>query len=120
MDLNPRSLRSCWFESRPPHHPLQTTNSGVRSSPAFRDFLPETDDNLNEVALAGDRLIVSYLVDAKTEVKRFRILAVQFRIGAGLLDDEDVHAQPQQRVEFDGGEAIQPPHVDVIDSGGCQ
>ena len=41
--------------------------------PTFTDFMPETDANLNEVVLLGDRLIVSYLVDAKTEVKRFRL-----------------------------------------------
>ncbi|NKE45315.1 S9 family peptidase [Roseomonas frigidaquae] len=41
--------------------------------PGFTDLVPEQEDVLNDVALLGDRLIVLYLADAKTQVKRFRL-----------------------------------------------
>jgi hypothetical protein len=42
------------------------------------------------------------------------VVAIEFRIRAVLLDDEDVDAQFQHVVELDGGELLEPPHVDGI------
>ncbi|MGV6871892.1 prolyl oligopeptidase family serine peptidase [Pseudochelatococcus sp. B33] len=42
--------------------------------PVFTDLIPEREDAvLRFGAFIGDRLIVSYMVDAKTEVKRYRL-----------------------------------------------
>jgi prolyl oligopeptidase len=43
------------------------------AQPIFIDLVPEKDAVLNDSALVGGRLIVSYLVDAKTQVERYRL-----------------------------------------------
>ena len=43
------------------------------AEPAFVELVPEKEGVLNEAALLGGRSIASYLVDAKTEVERFRL-----------------------------------------------
>ncbi|BBK42584.1 prolyl endopeptidase [Allostella vacuolata] len=43
------------------------------AEPAFVDLVPEKDGVLNDAALLGGRIIASYLVDAKTEVERYRL-----------------------------------------------
>jgi prolyl oligopeptidase len=40
------------------------------ANPVFTDFLPEQDAILNDGKLLGGRLLLSYLVDVKTEVRR--------------------------------------------------
>ena len=39
----------------------------------FKNLLPEDDDILQQAHLVGDRLFVAYLVDAKTEVRVFKL-----------------------------------------------
>jgi prolyl oligopeptidase len=41
--------------------------------PGFAELIPEQDAVLSDASLLGDRLIVSYMVDAKTEVRRHRL-----------------------------------------------
>ena len=53
-------------------------------------------------------------VDQQPQVQGRHVLAVEFGIGAGLFHDENVHAQPEQRVEFGGGEFLQPPDIDTV------
>jgi hypothetical protein len=36
--------------------------------------------------------------------RRLQVAAVELRVGALLLDDEDVDAQPAQAVDLDGGQ----------------
>ncbi len=43
------------------------------AEPQFRDVVPEKEAVLSSASLLGDRLIASYLVDAKTEVERFKL-----------------------------------------------
>lgn len=43
------------------------------AKPDFKDLIPEKEAILSGVSLIGERLIVSYLVDAKTEVRRFEL-----------------------------------------------
>lgn len=40
---------------------------------AFVELVPEQDGTLSDAVLLGGRLIVSYLVDAQTEVRRYRL-----------------------------------------------
>ena len=44
--------------------------------------------------------------------------AVRVEEDAVLLDDEDVHAQLEERIELGGGERVHPPHVDAV--GRCR
>lgn len=43
------------------------------AEPEFTDLVAETNSVLNSASLLGERLIVSYLVDAKTKVERFKL-----------------------------------------------
>jgi prolyl oligopeptidase len=43
------------------------------AKPAFKDFVPEGSAFLNDAHLVGDRFLVSYLLDVKTEVRRYRL-----------------------------------------------
>jgi prolyl oligopeptidase len=43
------------------------------AEPTFTDLIAEKDAVLNDAALLGGRLIVSYLVDAKTRAERYRL-----------------------------------------------
>ncbi|MBW4629752.1 MAG: prolyl oligopeptidase family serine peptidase [Brasilonema octagenarum HA4186-MV1] len=43
------------------------------ADPVFTDFLPEQEAILNDGKLIGGRLFLSYLVDVKTEVRRYKL-----------------------------------------------
>jgi prolyl oligopeptidase len=43
------------------------------ADPGFVELVPEQDATVSDAVLLGGRLIVAYLVDAQTEVKRFRL-----------------------------------------------
>jgi prolyl oligopeptidase len=43
------------------------------ANPVFTDFLPEQDAILNDGKLIGGRLLLSYLVNVKTEVRRYKL-----------------------------------------------
>jgi prolyl oligopeptidase len=43
------------------------------ADPEFVELVPEQDATLSDAVLLGGRLIVSYLVDAQTEVRRYRL-----------------------------------------------
>ena len=43
------------------------------ADPAIADVVPEQDVVLNEASLVGGRLLLSYLVDVKTEVRRYTL-----------------------------------------------
>ncbi|MEH2387393.1 MAG: prolyl oligopeptidase family serine peptidase [Nostoc sp.] len=43
------------------------------ADPVVRDVVPEQDAVLNKASLAGGRLLISYLVDVKTEVRRYTL-----------------------------------------------
>ncbi len=43
------------------------------ADPIFTDFLPKQDAILNDVKLLGGKLLFSYLVDVKTEVRRYNL-----------------------------------------------
>jgi prolyl oligopeptidase len=43
------------------------------ADPVFTDVVPEQDSVLNGVSLVGGRLLLSYLVDVKTEVRRYTL-----------------------------------------------
>ena len=43
------------------------------AAPVLKDVVPEQDSALKEVSLVGDRLLLSYMVDVKTEVRRYTL-----------------------------------------------
>ena len=43
------------------------------ADPAIADVVPEQDSVLNDASLVGGRLLLSYLVDVKTEVRRYTL-----------------------------------------------
>jgi prolyl oligopeptidase len=43
------------------------------ADPVVRDVVPEQDSVLNDASLVGGRLLLSYLVDVKTEVRRYTL-----------------------------------------------
>lgn len=45
----------------------------AEAEPAFADLIPQQGATMNDAALVGNRLIVTYLVDAKTEIRRFHL-----------------------------------------------
>ena len=67
-------------------------------------------DAMLGVCSAGEQVIPI----EQPQMQTILVVAVEFRIRAVLLDDEDVDAQLQHVVEFDGGELLKLPHVDGI------
>lgn len=45
----------------------------AEAHPTFKDFVPEQQAILNDAHLLGGQFLVSYLVDVKTEVRRYRL-----------------------------------------------
>lgn len=45
----------------------------AESKPVFTDLVPEQDEILTGAYIAGDRILATYLVDAKSEMRRFRL-----------------------------------------------
>lgn len=43
------------------------------ATPAIREVVPEDKDTLNDATLVGDRLLLGYLADVKTEVRRYTL-----------------------------------------------
>ena len=43
------------------------------ADPVVKDVVPEQDSVLKEASLVGDRLLLSYMVDVKTEVRRYTL-----------------------------------------------
>lgn len=54
-------------------HSKLVTYDLAEANPTFKDFVPEQRAILNDAHLVGDYFLVSYLVDAKMEIARYRL-----------------------------------------------
>jgi prolyl oligopeptidase len=52
---------------------LKVATMDIAADPVVRDVVPEQDAVLNKASLVGGRLLMSYLVDVKTEVRRYTL-----------------------------------------------
>ncbi len=52
---------------------LKVATMDIAADPAIADVVPEQDMVLNDASLVGGRLLLSYMVDVKTEIRRYTI-----------------------------------------------
>ena len=52
---------------------LKVVTMDIAADPVVRDVVPEQDAVLNSASLVGGRLLLSYMVDVKTEVRRYTL-----------------------------------------------
>ena len=52
---------------------LKVVTMDIAADPVIRDVVPEQDSVLSDASLVGGRLLISYLVDVKTEVRRYKL-----------------------------------------------
>ncbi len=75
---------------------------------------------LRAVWLQEPRRAEQFAAIQQPQMQGVDILAVEFRIGAVLLDDEDVDAHPQEIVELPRGELIETLEIDLVGNRGHQ
>lgn len=83
------------------------------TDPTFKDFLPEQDAILTQARLLGDRFLVSYLVDVKMELRRYRLDGTPDGVVPlpGIGSVHDLRGQPQDSESFFTFTSFNVPHT---------